>query len=137
MTPKMKDTLKLLKKLGGFDKNTFKMVFKSLLVGIELDNPDIVIDEIVDLYLKDESYLDYNLNIAKMYGEIYTHKEIKDMLKFYDSPLGSKIIKNIPFITQKTIQLGDEWRKSLGDELNFKIIGIIEKNMKNKEKSWL
>lgn len=51
--------------------------------------------------------------IAKVYMETYTHDEIKEMLKFYDSPVGKKIASSMGAITKKSTIVGQEWGMQL------------------------
>lgn len=47
--------------------------------------------------------------MAKVYMETYTHAEIKEMLKFYNSPVGKKITEKSGELTKKNMAAGQEW----------------------------
>jgi hypothetical protein len=51
--------------------------------------------------------------IAKIYMETYTHDEVKEMLKFYDSPVGKKMARSLGEITKKSNAVGQEWGMEL------------------------
>lgn len=51
--------------------------------------------------------------MAEVYMETYTHEEIKQMLKFYDSPVGKKITEKASELTQKNMAAGQEWGMEL------------------------
>ena len=51
--------------------------------------------------------------IAKVYMEVYTHEDIKQMLKFYESPIGKKIASSMGEITKKSTAVGQEWGMEL------------------------
>ncbi len=51
--------------------------------------------------------------IAKVYMEVYTHEDIKQMLKFYDSPIGKKMASSMGEITKKSTIVGQEWGMEL------------------------
>jgi hypothetical protein len=51
--------------------------------------------------------------IAKIYMEVYTHEDIKEMLKFYNSPIGMKMANSLGEITQKSTVVGQEWGMEL------------------------
>ena len=51
--------------------------------------------------------------IAKIYMETYTHAEVKEMIKFYDSPVGKKIASSLGEITKKSTIVGQEWGMKL------------------------
>ncbi|WP_396177390.1 DUF2059 domain-containing protein [Flavobacterium sp.] len=51
--------------------------------------------------------------IAKIYMEVYTHEDIKEMMKFYESPIGKKIASSMGKITEKSGAAGQEWGMEL------------------------
>lgn len=51
--------------------------------------------------------------MADVYMETYTHEEIKQMLKFYDSPVGKKITEKSSELTKKNLVAAQEWGKEL------------------------
>jgi len=51
--------------------------------------------------------------IAKIYMEVYTHEDVKQMLKFYESPIGKKISSSLGEITKKSTVAGQEWGMEL------------------------
>ncbi|MFC6098273.1 DUF2059 domain-containing protein [Flavobacterium qiangtangense] len=51
--------------------------------------------------------------MAKVYMEIYTHQDIKDMLKFYDSPVGKKMAERSGDLMTKSMAAGQEWGMEL------------------------
>jgi hypothetical protein len=59
--------------------------------------------------------------IAKIYMQVYTHEDVKQMLKFYESPVGKKIASSTGEIAAKSTVAGQEW----GAELQ----GIVMKYM--------
>ncbi len=51
--------------------------------------------------------------IAKIYMEVYTHEDVKQMLKFYDSPIGKKMADSLGEITKKSTVAGQDWGMEL------------------------
>ncbi len=60
--------------------------------------------------------------IAKIYMETYTHEDIKEMLKFYESPVGLKISKNAGELYKKSMEAGQDW----GTELQGMMMKYME-----------
>ncbi len=52
------------------------------------------------------SYFD---KVADVYMKEYTHAEIKDMIKFYETPLGKKITSKAGVLTEKTMEAAQAW----------------------------
>lgn len=61
-------------------------------------------------------------SIAKIYMETYTHEDIKEMLKFYESPVGLKISKNAGVLYKKSMEAGQDW----GTELQGMMMKYME-----------
>lgn len=61
--------------------------------------------------------------LAVVYMEMYTHQDIKDLLKFYDTPIGKKMSENVGVIMEKSMAIGSQWGQ---DELQ----SIVQKYMK-------
>jgi uncharacterized protein len=56
-----------------------------------------------------EKYLSYDAlkdDLIKMYAAEFTEEEIKDLIKFYQTPLGKKTAEKMPVLTAKGAQLG-------------------------------
>ena len=51
--------------------------------------------------------------IAVAYMETYTHDDVKEMIKFYESPVGKKINQNSGVLYQKSTAAGQEWGTQL------------------------
>ena len=47
--------------------------------------------------------------MAVIYMETYTHEDVKEMLKFYDSPVGKRIFENSADLYKKSTAAGQEW----------------------------
>lgn len=53
--------------------------------------------------------------MADLYMDEFTHKEIKELIAFYHSPLGKKLASNQLQITQKAMLLGQNWAVDVRD----------------------
>jgi len=49
-----------------------------------------------------------------IYAKYYTHDEIKQFIKFYESPLGRKMVETTPLIMSETMIIGQRWGEKLG-----------------------
>lgn len=52
---------------------------------------------------------DLYLKMSKLYMEEFTHEEIKELITFYNSDLGKKMAVKQLALTQKAMQLGQNW----------------------------
>lgn len=51
--------------------------------------------------------------IAKVYMEEYSHDDIKQILKFYETPVGKKMTQKAGVIAEKNMAASQEWGASL------------------------
>ena len=55
----------------------------------------------------------YYDKVAEVYMQEYTHDDIKQMLKFYDSPIGKKMTQKADGLTEKVTTVAQEWGAGL------------------------
>jgi hypothetical protein len=71
--------------------------------------------------------IDYEelINIyVPIYEKNYSHQEITDMIVFYESTTGKKMLEKTPLILEESMNLSREW----GKKLSYKIYEKIKKN---------
>jgi uncharacterized protein len=59
--------------------------------------------------------------IVPLYAEHFSGPELKELLAFYRSPLGKKLVSELPEITQQSIAIGQEWGKQQTGKLLEKL----------------
>jgi uncharacterized protein len=59
--------------------------------------------------------------IIAIYDANYSAEEIRQLLAFYDSPLGRKMIAQTPQIMQQSVAVGAAWGKSVGERVGERI----------------
>jgi hypothetical protein len=65
-------------------------------------------DELVDL-------------IVPIYDKYYTRDDIRELTKFYQSPVGQKTIKVLPQLSAEAIDAGQEWGRGVADRAMKKL----------------
>jgi len=113
------DILKLLK-VSGSDKLADQMMdaiipqFQQLVPGI----PDAFW-----VKFREKLNMDDFINACiPAYDKYYTHDEIKQLIKFYESPLGRRMVEVTPLLTQETIAIGQKWGEKLGQDIVNELI---------------
>lgn len=56
---------------------------------------------------------EYLTSLEKYYMETYTHDEIKQMIKFYETPVGKKITANARGLAEATTKAAQDWGTKL------------------------
>src|SRR5262245_45989834 len=65
---------------------------------------------------------------ARLYAAAFTEQELKDILAFYKSPVGKKVIAEEPMILDKSVSNVDAWGAKFADE----VLGKFRIEMKKK-----
>lgn len=55
--------------------------------------------------------------IVPVYDKYFTEDDIRQLIKFYQTPVGKKIIKVMPEISSETMILGQKWGEQIVDEM--------------------
>jgi hypothetical protein len=56
------------------------------------------------------------------YSKHYTHDEIKQLIAFYESPLGKKVVAVTPLLTQETMAIGQKWGEKIAEDIVNEIL---------------
>ena len=56
--------------------------------------------------------------ILPIYDKHFTHQEIRQLIVFYQSPLGRKISTTLPEIQRESVEAGRAWGENLGDRMH-------------------
>jgi len=116
---KNEDILKLLR-VSGTDKQT-QMVIDELIALFEQTIPDI--PAVVWVKFKDKIKIDDLLEMCiPIYDKYYTHNEIKELIKFYESPIGTKMVDAEYKMTNEISALGEKWGEKIGNEIVNELI---------------
>ena len=124
-TPKEKDIRKLLQLTN---QDLGKQVIHQVLDAFKTQMPNVpagVWPELASELSSDELVE----KIIPIYDKQLSAKEVKDILKFYESPTGKRLTQVMPAITAESAQLG----QSFGREIAEKVMKKLEqKGLKKK-----
>ncbi len=59
--------------------------------------------------------------VIPIYDKYLSHDEIKDIIRFYESPSGRKLVKVLPMITEESMDVGRKWGEGIGKKLIEKL----------------
>ena len=120
-------------KLGEQLANTFMQQFSQ---SIRASNPNIpprAMEIAIDVTTKmfKERYPALMPKLVAAYAKLLTHDEVRQMLAFYETPLGKRMIEVTPALSQAGAQAGAEWGQAMIPDLQaemqrrFKAEGLI------------
>ncbi|HSP51019.1 MAG TPA: DUF2059 domain-containing protein [Pseudolabrys sp.] len=67
-------------------------------------------------------------NMARNYATYFTEQELKDVLAFYKSPAGKKLISEQPKVADASMKFAQDWANKLSDE----VIGKMREELKKR-----
>jgi hypothetical protein len=67
------------------------------------------------------------MEAAKIYTLRFTEQELKDMLAFYKSPLGKKMLTEEPHVVEMTLRSAQEWANRFSEEVINKFRAEMKK----------
>lgn len=116
-------TLFLFIGFSGFSQTDYKQKTKQLIELTSGAQFDVMIQPLVNM-VPEENRKAFKADIkasmdelydklAVIYMESYTEEDIDGILAFYNSPVGKKMIAETPAITQKSMQIGQQWGMQL------------------------
>lgn len=111
---KIKDIKRLLELTGAADMGI--QALGSSMQGLRNSNPNIP-EEFFTEFQKQFNAELIVTNIAPIYDKHFTHEEIKELLKFYQTPLGKKTISTMPKIMEESMAMGQELGKQVAEKV--------------------
>jgi len=65
--------------------------------------------------------------MAKLYTTHFTEAELKQLLAFYRSPIGVKLITEQPKVGEESLQFAQDWANKLSDQVTVKMRDELKK----------
>jgi len=69
-----------------------------------------------------------NIEVAKLYAAHFTEAELKDLLAFYKTPVGMKLISEQPKVGEEGLRFAQDWANQLSDQ----VIGRMREELKKR-----
>jgi hypothetical protein len=70
-------------------------------------------------------------DVIRVYAQAFTEQELKELLAFYKSPLGKKLIEQEPKVLDSSMALASEWADKLAEEVVQKLRAEMRKKGHN------
>jgi hypothetical protein len=114
-----------------FASGTSQQMFKALKAA-RPDIPDramaIMEKELVKLFAEKMSASGGLLEqIVPVYHKHFTHPEIRELLAFYQTPIGRKAILVLPQVVNESMVAGQRWGQALGPEIEKRITAALRR----------
>lgn len=101
------------KKLGS-------QIITQLINSSKIENPDVP-DDLWERCKAQLSIDSLTEQIIPLYAKYYTTSEIEQLIKFYQSPVGQKVVSTMPYIMKESMEIGEQYgmraMQKLADQL--------------------
>jgi hypothetical protein len=117
-----KSTLSKMMEASG-SQNAYKAVIKQSIIMFKQQKSEIPAEFWTEFEQNlTKSSFDHLLDmIFPIYQKYMSEQDLKDLIAFYQSPIGKKLAEKTPFIAADSMQAGQEWGKKLAEDILKKI----------------
>ena len=109
----------LIELSGGADMGV--MVFENMMMSFRDTFPDVpgeFWDEMVDA-IETDDLMDI---LVPIYRKHFTAEDVDGLIRFYESPLGRKLIETQPDMVQESMSAGETWGERIAQEVVDRMI---------------
>lgn len=78
------------------------------------------VKSVIDETLQDSNFIAEIM--YPIYGSRFSEEELRGLIAFYETPLGKKLLRDQPAITQEAMLAGQEFGKSLGPKIQARVL---------------
>lgn len=112
-----KDLEKLLHINGSAE--TYNMVYKQLTTQLKQTKPGVPDSAWSNLKTEvfDNEVKELTKQMVPLYKKHFTHDDVKELISFYESPIGKKLTTKTPLLTQESMQISQTWGMNLMSKL--------------------
>lgn len=122
-TEQEKDILKLMEVNGS--AASYDLVYQQMVQQFKMMKPDVaqsVWDSAkTDVFDKEIVYLKKDL--IPVYAKNFTSEEVKQLIAFYTSPLGQKLVDGTTKILKESMPVAQQWGMSLAQKIQSYLAG--------------
>ncbi len=117
------NSLRKMFETSGSEK-IYKLVVKKMLSS---HKENLLLDMDDDIFKSFEAEcLNMSLDVlVEMYAPVYkkymSKQDLDELTKFYQSPIGQKVVNNTPTIMEESMEIGKQWGMQIGEKIEKKI----------------
>lgn len=96
-------------------------------MGLPPEGIKVMKKEMFSFFLEVMTYEKMEPEVVKIYAEAFTAEEMRELIKFYETPVGKKTIQLLPQLTTKAMVIGQNMVQERSQELQQRIIPVFQK----------
>jgi hypothetical protein len=114
-----KDLEKFLQISGS--TSTYNMIYDQMKTQLKMMKPGVPDSLWVNLKTEvfDNEVKELTKQLVPLYKKHFTHKDVKEMISFYESQVGKKLATKTPVLTGEAMQIGQTWGVNLMAKFNI------------------
>lgn len=112
-----KDILKLMEVNGS--AATYDLAFSQMVAQYKMMKPNVpqMVWDSAKREVFDKEIVELNKKLIPVYQKNFTPAEIKQLIDFYQSPLGKKLVDGTTKVGKESMQVAQPWGMSLGGKI--------------------
>ena len=114
MSPKLADIHRLMEITGAAALGA--QVMQQLIPTFRQSMPNVP-QKFWDDFSKEADPNELVNRVALIYDKYLSHEEVKQIIKFYETPVGKKLVSVLPQVTQESMVVGQNWGRELGERV--------------------
>ena len=108
------------------------LAVKDVTESLKLAQPDLPPEGITaatdeTLIVLREHLKDFEVRMYSLYDRLFSPDEIKELLQFYKSPLGQKVIQTMPALTTEAVEAGKAMGKTLYPTITQRVLARLKR----------
>lgn len=115
-------TLKEMFRVSGSEE-VYQATIKEMFVFLKQQNTNVDANVWTELEneFSETSIDDLVKMLTPVYMKYMTQKDLKKLIKFYQTPIGQKLTRTNPLMMQESMQIGQQWAKKVVEETKKKL----------------
>ncbi|MCL1910652.1 MAG: DUF2059 domain-containing protein [Leptospirales bacterium] len=118
-------TLNTLFQVSG-SSELYSLTITQILAILQEQHPDISKEKwtAIEKEFSDVTLNELTVMLAPVYKKYFNIDDLKEIIKFYNTPVGRKYSKNLLPLTQDAMLVGTEWGRKIGQKISERIDDI-------------
>lgn len=101
-------------------KQNLHDILNTMVVQYKSSYPDIP-SEFWKKAISEENVNDLFNRMIPLYSKYYNEKEINDLIVFYKTPTGKKMVETMPQVMNESMQIGEKWGAEIGSKIQAEL----------------
>ena len=101
-------------------KQNLHNILNTMVVQYKSSYPNIS-SEFWKKAISEENVNDLFNRMIPLYSKYYNEKEINDLIVFYKTPTGKKMVETMPQVMNESMQIGEKWGAEIGSKIQAEL----------------